>query len=182
MPWKLVLVFCLSCLTAAPSAQAQGACAIEQLTFTTGDNAPFESSLSGDGTRLAVSAFGDFDTGGNPDRSLELFVVDSLLGQVTQITSGTSSQLLRSGNVSDDGRVAPFVSPLDLTGENPDGSLEIFLLLMATRKRNYLAQSTDATQSNPHSRPKRIIIPAAGGLWILQNQVVGGRNEGPGAV
>ena len=93
---------------------------IAQLTSTLGcTNANPASNFSGG----AVAFDSDCDFGANPDRNVEIFTATAAV--VTQLTaSANCTNLLPAINSS--GSLIAFDSDCDLTGDNLDGSVEIF--------------------------------------------------------
>ena len=87
-------------------------------------NIPSLSIFNDNGNRHAfISNENPFGT--NPDSSPELFVFD-FINQATQITT-TLNRFVSSPTINNNGNRIAFISNGDLTGENPDGSEEIFL-------------------------------------------------------
>jgi len=121
--------------------------ATTQLTNSTenGDGVgSFAPSINADGTRIAFHSNRNL-TGGNADGNDEIFLVDTTAGTVTQITNSTGGEPLLesySASISADGTFIAFVSGRDLTGNNSDSSLEIFLFNTVT---SAFTQVTDAT-------------------------------------
>ncbi|WP_347257846.1 hypothetical protein [Methylocaldum sp.] len=94
----------------------------------------FAPSINADGTRIAFHSNQDL-TGGNTDGNDEIFLFDATAGVLTQITYSTEGDPLLenySASISGDGARIAFVSGRDLTGTNPDGSLEIVLFDITT--------------------------------------------------
>jgi uncharacterized protein (TIGR03437 family) len=103
------------------------------------------AAISQDGASIAFASAEDL-TGENSDRNSEIFL--STAGHTTQITSTTpadASTRVRDGNfqpsISDDGGLVAFSSNRDLTGENADGNLEIFLYDVAAHKFTQLTNT-----------------------------------------
>lgn len=105
---------------------------VRQLTFSTGDAfTNGDVSLSADGKRVAFSSTANL-VGTNADGNQEIYVydlIDDLLTQVTQ-TSGFGVHNLEP-SLSGDGLTLVFTSTANYTGENPQGSLQIFLETLA---------------------------------------------------
>jgi Tol biopolymer transport system component len=140
----LVAATALTLATTTP-AGARAACTIDQVTDVNGnpsfDSAPIPSA---DGTRIVFDAAADL-TGDNPDGSFEIFLHDTTDGpggETTQLTdtTGTSSE---SPSISGDGTRIAFASGADLTGDNADGSFEIFLIDTAAGPGGATTQLTD---------------------------------------
>ena len=78
------------------------------------------------GSAIWAGTSGDF-AGENPDRTFQIVRFDPATGAATPITDfpdGTAAIV----SVSDDGEWLAFTSPSDLTGNNPDQSLELFVM------------------------------------------------------
>jgi Tol biopolymer transport system component len=98
------------------------------------DGGGFSPSLSGDGVRVAFLSSADL-TGENPDGSTEVFVANV---DGTELGQLTSTPLVKIGptpvaqfgppSLSGDGLKVAVGSAADLTGENFDGSEEIFII------------------------------------------------------
>ncbi len=95
-----------------------------QITDTTGED-NIVPVLNGDGTLIAFDSTADV-TGGNPDNNREIFLFDADTDTFTQITdtAGVNSPV---SDITPDGATIGFHSDADLTGDNPDASLEVFL-------------------------------------------------------
>ncbi|MDH4180250.1 MAG: S-layer homology domain-containing protein, partial [Armatimonadota bacterium] len=88
------------------------------------------ASISADGSKVAFESSADL-TGGNSDHSDEIFVINSDGTGLLQLTSATDpmNESSWSPSISGDGSVVVFVSSADLvTGQNGDGTLEVFLV------------------------------------------------------
>jgi len=104
----------------------------------------FAPSINAEGTRIAFHSNRDL-TGSNADGNDEIFLVDTTAGTLTQITNSTGGEPLLenySASINADGTHIAFVSGRDLTGSNPDSTLEIFLFNTVT---NAFTQVTNAT-------------------------------------
>jgi Tol biopolymer transport system component len=106
---------------------------ISQLTGTTGGTyvAPHPKINSNDGTRIVFSSRMDL-TGGNPDGSPEVYMVDTPTSNISQITNYTSGYNFPYPDINADGTKITFESLLDLTGGNSDGNVEIFVFDTST--------------------------------------------------
>lgn len=87
--------------------------------------------ISHDGSRIAFAAKDD-PLGTNPDGNSEIFLFDgATLRQITSTTPGDVSTRTRDGNfqpsLTNDGRFIAFSSNRDLTNQNGDGNLEVFI-------------------------------------------------------
>ena len=95
---------------------------------TSGVDANFTPSLSGDGTRMAFAASTD-PVGDNADGSVEIFTSNLSTSPPTavQITNSTAASRGSAFPVlSNDGSIVVFTSNDDLVGSNADGNVEIF--------------------------------------------------------
>ena len=117
-----------------------------QLTNSTGsgDNVgSFAPTINANGTRIAFHSNRDL-TGGNADSNTEIFLFDTTAGTLTQITNSTEGAPLlenRFASINADGTIIVFVSGRNLSGNNPDTTLEIFLFNTTT---NAFTQVTNA--------------------------------------
>jgi Tol biopolymer transport system component len=134
-----------------------------QLTATTGSSTVQSSpAISGDGTRIAFLSSADL-TGGNADRTTELFLFDTTTGTTTQLTStpGSNKAGFAISNLAPAidaaGTRIVFVSDADLTGGNPDGDPELFLLDTTTGTTTQLTATIDI-----RTPPMPLSIDAAG--------------------
>lgn len=95
-----------------------------QITDTAGED-NIVPVLNSDGTLIAFDSAADV-TGGNPDNNREIFLYDAGTMTFTQLTNtvGVSSLV---PDITPDGTTIGFHSDADLTGSNPDVSLEVFL-------------------------------------------------------
>ncbi len=95
-----------------------------QITDTSGvDN--IVPALNFDGSLIAIDSQADL-TGENADANREIFLFDSGTATFTQLTDTTAGDSL-APDISSDGEIIGFHSSADLTGDNADGSLEVFL-------------------------------------------------------
>ena len=95
-----------------------------QITDTTGED-NIVARLNGDGTLLVFDSSADV-TGGNADENREIFLFDTETDMFTQLTDTTAGNNLVPV-LTPDGAVIAFHSSADITGDNPDPSLEVFL-------------------------------------------------------
>jgi Tol biopolymer transport system component len=100
---------------------------LRQLTVSSGvsGQGSFRPSLSADGTGVAFDSNRDL-TGGNPDQSSEIFIMQTDGTGVRQLTSSRYTSV--SPSLSGDGGRVAFASIANLTGENPYSLLQIFLV------------------------------------------------------
>lgn len=105
---------------------------VRQLTQSTGGfGTQDQVSISGDGTRLAFVSQADL-LGTNADLNQEIFVydlVDDVLNQITQ-TEGFSNYSLNPV-LDADGSTLAFISAANLTGGNPRGLPQLFVMDLA---------------------------------------------------
>src|SRR5262245_16375395 len=109
--------------------------------LTASNEYSFYPSINAEGTRFACAAPADLP-GGNPDGNAEIFLVDTTTATLTQLTASSGASGLTPSINADGTRIA-FASAADLTGGNPDGSFEVFLVDTAT---GTLAQLTASSQ------------------------------------
>jgi Tol biopolymer transport system component len=88
-------------------------------------------AVSQDGSRIAFASKDD-PLGTNSDGNSEIFLYDGVrLIQVTNTSPGDIAERLSNGNfqpsISDEGRFIAFSSNRDLTNQNADGNLELFV-------------------------------------------------------
>ena len=122
----------------AGSSGADGFCAISAnisvdpaTFFQLGRTRAVAPAISQDGSRIAFASKDD-PLGTNSDGNSEVFLFNgSNLLQVTNTTPGGADNRVVNGNfqpsISDDGRFIAFSSNRNLTSQNNDGNLEIFL-------------------------------------------------------
>jgi Tol biopolymer transport system component len=99
-----------------------------QITSSAVDS--FYSAATPDGTRILFASQANFD-GSNPDGSQELFLADLGPATITALTASATGSTLPP-RIAANGAWVAFPSSADLTGQNADGSFEIFLLELAT--------------------------------------------------
>ncbi|MEP6921200.1 MAG: lamin tail domain-containing protein [bacterium] len=104
------------------------------------------AAISQDGSRIAFASKDD-PLGTNRDGNSEIFYYDgTALRQITETRPGEPSERLTQGNfqpsISDDGRLIAFSSNRDLTNQNPDANLEIFIIDIDTRAITQLTNSS----------------------------------------
>ncbi|MGZ5482942.1 MAG: lamin tail domain-containing protein [Pyrinomonadaceae bacterium] len=102
--------------------------------------------ISQDGSRIAFASKDD-PLGTNADGNSEIFVFNgSNLVQVTNTTPGNPANRVTEGNfqpsMSDDGRFVAFSSNRNLTSQNGDGSLEVFVFDSVAAAFTQLTNST----------------------------------------
>ena len=103
-------------------------------------------AISQDGSRIAFASK-DNPLGTNSDANSEIFLYDGArLIQVTDTSPRDISTRAEDGNfqpsITDDGRFIAFSSNRDLTNQNADGNLEIFVFDAATLSFTQLTNST----------------------------------------
>ncbi len=117
---------------------------LRQLTFSTVGSNQFPV-ISGDGSRIVFTSTADL-TGGNPDLSREVFVVDWDGTNLRQLTDSTGDSL--DAHISDDGQRIVFASAQDLTGANAEGNFEIFAVLAdGTNLRQLTSAASGASRA-----------------------------------
>ncbi len=123
-PCLALVVVSAASLFANPG-HAQPRCETTQLTNIPASNLEaLDPAISGDGEKIAFIASANL-TGGNPDLSDEVFVFHN--GSLTQLTQTLPMTFTNSPVLDADGSHIAFNSNADLTGDNPDGSFEVFL-------------------------------------------------------
>jgi len=100
----------------------------------------FGLSINAAGTRVAFASWTDL-TGGNPDGNMEIFLVDSTTGQLTQLTD-TAEIVNQRPSMSGDGAYVAFDQGSDFWQE-PYIEHEMFMVDTATLQ---LSQLTNAAQ------------------------------------
>lgn len=103
-------------------------------------------AVSQDGSRIAFASK-DNPLGTNGDGNSEIFLYDGAkLSQVTNTSPGDLAHRVVNGNfppsISDDGRFIAFSSNRDLTNQNADGNLEIFIYDSVALSFTQLTNST----------------------------------------
>lgn len=123
-----------------------------QITNTTGGGDVAQISLSQSGKRMAFVSNRNL-TGDNANGSFEIFLSDAAAGTITQIThtsppvgEGTGN---REPSISGNGQQIGFTSSHDLTGQNPDGNLEIFLFDIPSGAFRQITDTTGAVNGSP---------------------------------
>ncbi|HUQ32902.1 MAG TPA: Calx-beta domain-containing protein [Pyrinomonadaceae bacterium] len=104
--------------------------------------------ISQDGSVIAFAAR-ENPLGTNPDGNSEIFLYSgATLRQITNTTPNDISTRVRDGNfqpsLSDDGRFIAFSSNRNLSGQNGDGNLEIFIFDAAANAFTQLTNTTGA--------------------------------------
>ncbi len=99
--------------------------------FQMGGTRAVAPAISQDGSRIAFASKDD-PLATNADGNSEIFLFDGArLTQVTNTSPGDVANRVKNGNfqpsISDDGRFIAFSSNRDLSGQNADGNLEIFI-------------------------------------------------------
>jgi Tol biopolymer transport system component len=126
---------------------AQGLCPVTQVTVTT-IGAADRPSVSSDGNSVAFEALSD-PTGGNPDGSSEIFLLNRTLGTVTQITNTPAGALSTRAKVNADGTRVAFESNADLVpGSNADGNTEVFMFNVTAGTFTQITNTTAVTSDN----------------------------------
>ncbi|HYN83947.1 MAG TPA: hypothetical protein VER32_01755, partial [Pyrinomonadaceae bacterium] len=122
----------------------------ETLTRVAATRAP-SAAVSQDGKTFAFASLDD-PLGANADRNSEIFLhTPAGLAQLTATLPDDPSARTSHGSfrpsISDDGRLVAFSSNRDLTGENPDRNLELFLLDTHARSVTQLTRTTPPLES-----------------------------------
>jgi Tol biopolymer transport system component len=101
-------------------------------------------SLDGDGTRIAFNSTANL-TGQNADGNDEVFLYDVLAGTFTQLTKTTEGRNVSPSLDGNATRIA-FQSTANLTGDNADANMEVFVYDFAT---NAFFQISDGGGEQP---------------------------------
>lgn len=99
----------------------------------------------------------------NADSGMELFMLDTANGALRQLTDTNSQQLSIGSLDSTGGRIA-FTSDADLTGDNPDGNVEVFVFDTASGFRQItrtLGVAENATPLLTHNGNAVLFVSAA---------------------
>jgi hypothetical protein len=155
-------------------------------TQLSGTRAP-APGISQDGSRIAFAAKED-PLGTNTDGNSEIFLFDgSTLRQITNTTPGDISRRIGDGNfqpsLTDDGRLIAFSSNRNLTSQNSDGNLEIFIFDTTSNTFTQLTNTTGtvgATNAKISGDGARVAyirnngaLPAAQRDLVLQDRTGG---------
>jgi Tol biopolymer transport system component len=169
-----------------------------QITDTAGgDN--IVPALNGDGTLIAIDSTADL-TGGNADANREIFLFDSDTTTFTQLTNTVGVNSLVP-DITPDGATIGFHSNSDLTGSNPDVSLEVFLFDVASMTFTQITDGdglnsataalssdgaivglnsdTDPTGGNPDNNREIFLFDTNTMLFTQVTDSTGGGNSGP---
>ncbi len=117
-----------------PGNNADGSLEVYLYSLATGQNAQLTAAESGDSAQPVISSDGQWAafastadlTGSNADGNREIFRVNTVTLAVQQVTASAGGESLAPAIDADGSRIA-FQSTADLTGDNSDGSTEIFL-------------------------------------------------------
>lgn len=101
-----------------------------QLTDSTGFN-NFEPMIAGSGTRVVFRTANDL-VGKNPSNVQQIFLYDTGTGSLSQLTQLTSGPF--GYGINSTASLLVFAADDDLTGDNPEGNYEIFLLDLDTNE------------------------------------------------
>jgi Tol biopolymer transport system component len=114
------------------------------------------AAISGSGNRVVFVANTD-PLGTNPDHLDQLFVIETATLDVTQLTTATSGEFGKL-TIDDTGKNVVFAHDGDLTGDNPDGRFEVFMMNIASQVLTQLTDSPTVNSTDP-------VISGNGG-WI----------------
>lgn len=84
-------------------------------------------AISGNGEQIVFATNGDL-AGDNPDGSVELFLANADGSSITQLTETDSASGIQQARIARDGNRIVFAASGNLSGDNPDGSLEVFVI------------------------------------------------------
>ena len=132
--------------------RADGATVL-QLTNDPAPNAGsvLTAKIAGSGNRVLFQADTD-PLGTNPGREVELFIIDTdgtNLTQLTHVTNGPLGGTFGRADVSDDGSRVVFSHSGDLTGQNSDGTSEIFGVLSDGTQLFQYSNSSTLNNADP---------------------------------
>ncbi len=102
-----------------------------QLTDTPFGIGNFTPLITPDGNRVIFRSLFDYTGAGNAG-TFELWEVDVATDAFRQITDNPANTPVFDPRLSGDGRFAVFTARIDPNGQNPDGSLEVFRVDVAT--------------------------------------------------
>lgn len=107
-----------------------------------------DPSIDGLGIRIAFESRSNLN-GGNPDGNREVYIFDTTTNILTQITSSTVNGGSRDPSISADGMIVGFESFADLTGMNPDMSLEIFVADISSGVITQVTKEASGSSGDP---------------------------------
>lgn len=142
-------------------------------------------SISGDGGQVVFASNADL-TGDNADGNVELFIAAGDGSGLTQLTDSTGPTGIQQARIARDGSRVVFAAGGNLTGDNPDGSLEVFSVaatggapvqlsdgpsgsssqfpaIAPDGSRAVFTSNTNPDGSNPDGNSEIFIVDAAGG-------------------
>ena len=176
--------------------------AITQLTNSTAVQQTYPDSINSDGSRITFESQSD-PVGQNADGGLELFVYDVAASKVLQVTNTASGDFDGYSTISGNGQRVWIGARSDLTGGNPDGSMESFLYDIPTLTMVQVTNGNDPNKNNGASainfdgtkmtlysevftagnadgnREIYLYDSVSGGISQITN-TIGGDNESPG--
>jgi len=135
----------------------------------------FAPSIDADGTRIVFHSNRDL-TGSNADGNDEIFLVDTTAGTLAQITNTAGGEPLLenySASINADGTRIAFVSGRNLTGNNPDGTLEIVLFDTAASAFTQVTNATAGGSSSPS-----ISADGTRMAFVSRSNLTGGNSDG----
>lgn len=147
---RIASVVFLALTASAVRGQTADGCPIIQVTAASaGESA--NPRISADGRWITFQSSSDL-TGGNGDGSYEVFLLDRVSGLTEQVTS--SSSFSGGPSISAAGNRIAFYSSANLTGENPDGSIEVYMYsLIAPVGLSQLTSSVGLDNDTPAISP-----------------------------
>jgi len=146
---------------------------LTQITDTTGLFAVEGSSISGDGMHVAFCSETN-QTGGNADGNHELFQYDAQTNSLAQVTN-TTGGAQATASISANGMRIVFLSNRDLTGNNADGNVEIFLYDTQTNSFTQVTNATAGITSSPVINGNGTHIAFSSTLDLTGNNADGNR-------
>ena len=142
----------LALLLVAPlfnNAQAQQiACperGIQQYTDDTSRDSE-EPSIDALGNRIAFRSSANL-TGENPTPTIQIFYVDTLTGDITQVTNGTGTNNSTSPSINASGMYIAFDSRANINNGNPQNISQIILFNIATGTFTQITNNSDMNDS-----------------------------------
>lgn len=139
--------------------------AVTQLTFSaTSTGAVFGLEISGDGSRIAFVAAGDWIQGSNPNNLNQVFTIKAdgsdFVQQTTEQLGGVTNFL--TVKINKDGSVIAFSSAEDYTGQNPDNDLQLFSVETANSAFHQLSRSSDSISNDSYDISENTVFYSAG--------------------
>lgn len=119
-----------------------------QLTETPSGFGNFTPFITPDGKRVIFRSLFDF-TGEGAGGTFRLWEVNVETGAFRKVTANPSGKPILEARLSGDGRFAAVVSRMNPTGQNPDGSEEVFRIDVETGVAIQISSNPGLAASNP---------------------------------